>query len=332
MIGHQQSYVWTKVVLIVSLLGSSASYSDAFVVLPGVNQQLSVGGGTTTTTRSVRLWASSSPPSPPVLKDDSYSIATRLLGSLLEARKAELDSSPVGIVKKIIGTIQGKQKQEKEMIEGYIQRILDMPRQTYDPSKSLFGPLYCTLYNYNPSNPNQGTPLWEKISLKSDNLKGQQYFVNSDYEMSIVNYAEIFGSLVAVRAKATFSPVKKQSDEKEDTPSGPTGWIQGLTAAVGKGSSSSSTSSPPPTTLRTCPDVYNVRAFEGEIILGDVKLPLSIDGTAKLVVLYADPRLRIFVSSDRSDSAVGTWEQAGLVVVQVRSDLVTGTGPIDLRS
>jgi len=51
-----------------------------------------------------------------------------------------------------------------------------------------------------------------------------------------------------------------------------------------------------------------------------------------LVVLYADPRLRIFVSTDRSESAVGTWEQSGLVVVQVRSDLVTGDSPIDLRT
>lgn len=50
-------------------------------------------------------------------------------------------------------------------------------------------------------------------------------------------------------------------------------------------------------------------------------IPIPIEGEAKLVVLYADPRLRIFVSADRSDSAVGAWEQAGLVVVQVRSDL-----------
>ena len=51
----------------------------------------------------------------------------------------------------------------------------------------------------------------------------------------------------------------------------------------------------------------------------------SIKGSANLVVLYADPRLRIFVSPMESRSVVGDWESAGLVVVQVRSDLVPMT-------
>ena len=37
------------------------------------------------------------------------------------------------------------------------------------------------------------------------------------------------------------------------------------------------------------------------------------------------PRLRIFVSPMESRSVVGDWESAGLVVVQVRSDLVPMT-------
>jgi len=318
---------WTKLLLL--LLWSLAKSSDSFS--PRADNWAR---------GSLRLSSSSTSFAEANLKDDSYSVATLLLGSLLEARKAELDSSIGGVLNRVIGLFQGKVQRNRERIEEYVQLLLDMPRHTYDPSKSLFGPLYCTLYSYNPTNPNQAAPLWERISLKPGNLKGQQYFVNTDYEMSIVNYAEIYGSSVAVRAKASFSPVKKQLNEKVVTATGPSAWLQEISAAATSATKSPRTGSAatttkesgPPSTLRTCPDVYNVQAYAGEIVLGDLVLPLSISGEAKLVVLYADPRLRIFVSTDRSESAVGTWEQSGLVVVQVRSDLVTGDSPIDLRT
>ena len=327
MAAHAKCHPWTKLLFL--LLWSLAKSNNAFSP-PVVNHWA---------TRSLRLSSSSTSFAEANLKDDSYSVATLLLGSLLEARKAELDSSIGGILNRVIGLFQGKPQRNRERIEEYVQLLLDMPRHTYDPSKSLFGPLYCTLYSYNPTNPNQTPPLWERISLKPGNLKGQQYFVNTDYEMSIVNYAEIYGSSVAVRAKASFSPVKKQLNEKVVTASGPSAWLQEISAAATSatrsprnGGTGALKESGPPSTLRTCPDVYNVQAYAGEIVVGDLVLPLSISGEAKLVVLYADPRLRIFVSTDRSESAVGTWEQSGLVVVQVRSDLVTGESPIDLRT
>jgi hypothetical protein len=312
-----QFQTWTKLVIV--LLLSLANSSEALLQPSSINRA-----------RTLQVSSTSTSFAEANFKDDSYSVATLLLGTLLEARKAELDSSIGGVLNRVIGSFQGKQQRQSERIQEYIQLLLDMPRHTYDPSKSLFGPLYCTLYNYNPTNPNQDAPLWERISLKPENLKGQQYFVNADYEMSIINYAEIFGSSVAVRAKATFSPVKKQSTEKS-SPSTSSAWLQGLNPTKSP-SKAADLDAGPPSTLRTCPDVYNVRAFAGEVVLGDLVLPLSIEGTAKLVVLYADPRLRIFVSTDRSDSAVGAWEQAGVVVVQVRSDLVTGAAPIDLRA
>ena len=76
-------------------------------------------------------------------------------------------------------------------------------------------------------------------------------------------------------------------------------------------------------TLRTCPDIFQVDVSGGAIhceSLG-IQIPLPIAGSSNLVVVYADPRLRILLSPTSSESVVGNWEESGLVVVQVRSDL-----------
>jgi hypothetical protein len=272
--------------------------------------------------KNTELFSSSTSFAEAYLKGDSYGVATLLLGTLLEVRKAELDSRSGIVLDRLNPSNLGKQQRQRDRIQEYIKLLSDMPNNTYDPTKSLLGPMYCTLYNHNPSKPNAKAPLWERISLKPENLKGQQYFLNADFELSIINYAEILGKAFAVRAKATFAPVTNKPSKGKLTRGKPP-----MSSANGVADIDPST----PSALRTCPDVYNVRAIAGEIVLGDLIIPLPIEGEAKLIVLYADPRLRIFVSADRSDSAVGAWEQAGLVVVQVRSDLVTGTGPIDLR-
>lgn len=151
------------------------------------------------------------------LMNDSYSIATLLLGTLLESREAESDPSISGILSRLNPSFHTKKRGRRELIQEYIKLLADKPTNKYDPTKSLFGPLFCTLFNYNPSKPSQEAPLWERISLKPENLKGQQYFLNSDFEMSIINYAEILGKSFAVRAKATFSPLEKQSKTMDTT-------------------------------------------------------------------------------------------------------------------
>jgi len=55
---------------------------------------------------------------------------------------------------------------------------------------------------------------------------------------------------------------------------------------------------------------------------GDKKLLLDlpfIQGKGLVRILYADPKIRIFLSPTQGD---GGWEDKGLIVVQVRQDLV----------
>jgi hypothetical protein len=213
-------------------------------------------------------------------------------------------------------------KQFGKDCEALVKRLADMPNHSYDPTKSLLGPLYCTLYAFNPMDPNQEAPLWEKISLQPSNIKGQQFFVNRDFTLSAVNYAEIFGSAFAIQAQARISPVSKESEKKASS-----GLLLPLLRPP---SSSASTNSK--ARLRTCPDVYDFETYAAEFKIGSFVLPIPIVGTAKFVVVYADPRIRILQSPTGSDSVVGPWEQSGLVVVQVRSDLVTSNNlPLDLR-
>jgi hypothetical protein len=152
-----------------------------------------------------------------------------------------------------------------------------------------------------------------------DNFKGQQYYSHSNsgfLEGSVINYSEILGSNLHLRANGVFkpSPVKEKEDEK--------GWF----------SSWFSTKSITNDALRTCPDDFMVKVTGASIRLGGVlSIDIPIQGESILRVLYADPRLRIFVSPRASESFAGEWENVGLVVVQVRSDLVNKGRAIDLR-
>jgi hypothetical protein len=80
--------------------------------------------------------------------------------------------------------------------------------------------------------------------------------------------------------------------------------------------------------MRCCPDVYQVNATRASLSFWPVD-PTANPGV--VLYPYVDPRIRVFVSPIESDSVVGDWEDASLVVVQVRSDLVTGQDLLDLR-
>ena len=198
-------------------------------------------------------------------------------------------------------------EQQDERIESLITKLIAM-KTTYDPMESLYGPMYCSLYMYTPgaTDKKASQPLWEKLSLKKDNLKGQQYFCNeNEFNVSkrrnVINYAEIYGNTFHITARGYFVPVDPQQNNAEilDSPIGGT---------------------------RNCPDKYEVSANGAAFSLFNKSITLPIEGSSYLVVGYADPRLRIFISPKPSDSIVGEWESAGLIVVQVRSDLVTKDG------
>ena len=189
----------------------------------------------------------------------------------------------------------------------------------YDPSESLFGGgFFCTLYFYYPNNnskqqqqqqPPPEDPIWEKTSLLPSNIKGQQYYIRNDFQQSVINYSEIWGPNFTIAAEGVLTPVTGNNDNDNDNDNNDND----------NGGNLKTNSR----TLRRLPDVFRVDATQISVSLsGLFRFDFDIKGSANLVVLYADPRLRVFVSPLPSNTVVGNWEEAGLVVVQVRSDLV----------
>ncbi len=242
-----------------------------------------------------------------------YDTATQLLDQLLEKRNQDIESPLESLIRRKSPKFLLEQKND---IEALIEKLtfptlntqqppkksflekLKQPRSKsyyYDPSASLFGDFYCTLYFYYPNiAPNSKPPedpIWEQTSLKASNIKGQQYYVRNDFQQSVINYSEVWGPSVTILAEGVLTPLKEMP--KEDSRS-----------------------------LRKLPDVFKVDATKISASVFGVELNFNIEGSANLVVLYADPRIRVFVSPLASETVVGNWEEAGLVVVQVRGDLV----------
>ena len=207
----------------------------------------------------------------------------------------------------------------------------------FDPKECLHGPLFVSYVQSGPS------PLWARLGLAwTKNRQGQQYWFNDpERGNSVVNYAEVFGkgkdmhmssdlngrffqvsdhayfsciALVAalhVRAYGTY-------EEQEKEPAIPESPTDGL---FSKSQSSSSGR------LVQCPMDYIVTVDRGSFVLGGFSFDIPISGTGHLRVLYADRRLRIFLSPESTTD--DRWEKAGLVVAQIRVDLVDPTLALD---
>ena len=279
--------------------------------------------------------------------------ATKLLELVLEQRNQDI--KPRVSVNKDVQS----QEERSKAIEALIERLTlpviaatstqantkffdrlrppSTPCYYYDPSESLFGSgFYCTLYFYYPNtstaaggngNGNNSKPpedpIWEKTSLKPSNIKGQQYYVRNDFQQSVINYSEVWGSDVTIKAEGVLTPIDDDDDDDEHD--------KAKTTNV-----STNNAKEDSRTLRRLPDVFRVDATKISASFFGLTLDFSIQGSANLVVLYADPRIRIFVSPLPSETVVGNWEQAGLVVVQVRGDLVPASNEnmprlVDLR-
>jgi len=168
--------------------------------------------------------------------------------------------------------------QNSPKVPELVSRLLtESPTVRYNPNECLYGPLYCTVATIETTR----SPLWKTWSLKSSNIQGQQY--SSD--QTVVNYSEIWGSALHIRASGQFIPLS---------------------------------------TRNQCPVDYTVTVDQASFHFGKLQWQLPIQGSSILRILYADPELRIFVSPQDTQANVGDWEAAGLTVVQVRSDLVCG--------
>ena len=264
-----------------------------------------------------------------------YDTATKLLDLLLEKRNQDIESplqallnrnsqskqelevernkNIEALIEKLTFATLGesKQQQNQKGFQSFLDRLQPKPSYYYDPTESLFGGgFYCTLYFYYPNSASDSSgeppedPIWEKTSLKASNIKGQQYYIRNDFQQSVINYSEVWGPSVTISAEGVLTPI--DGDGKEPPQK----------SSVDKNTKTDSRS------LRQLPDVFRVDATKISASIFGLNLNFKIGGSANLVVLYADPRIRVFVSPLASETVVGNWEEAGLVVVQVRGDLV----------
>ena len=303
--------------------------------------------------------ATSNPTEDTTAAAELYDTATQLLGRLLEQRNQDIETPFQAFLNRNTPSYQQRQTERKTSIEALIEKLtfatlgepaqqqnqqagggglqsfLDrlkpqptLPSYYYDPSVSLFGcGFYCTLYFYYPNSASDSSgkppedPIWEKTSLKASNIKGQQYYIRNDFQQSVINYSEVLGPKFTISAEGVLTPIDEKGNKgKEQKQQSPTD------NQIKKDSRS----------LRKLPDVYRVDATKISASIFGFDLDFKIEGSANLVVLYADPRIRVFVSPLPSETVVGNWEEAGLVVVQVRGDLVPAENEsmpqiIDLR-
>ena len=274
---------------------------------------------------------------------DPYTTATMLLESLTQWRQDEVDDSFEAGIRRSTQSYKLERKRQARKIETLIEELQQRgpssggksgllgglfpskfkqpAAHTYDVTESLLSGFYCTLYWYMPKEPDPATttkPIWEQVSLRRSNVKGQQYYERNDFKEAVINYSEIWGKGVFLTAEGTFAPTDEplhQHSKQQLTP-----LHNALKRVVQRSRS-----------LRSCPDVFQVDATKVTFHVFGMKFDLPIQGSSNLVITYADPRIRIFVSPIESKTAVGNWEEAGLVVAQVRSDLVLGEEVIDLR-
>lgn len=252
---------------------------------------------------------------------DPYTIATLLYGTILERRTKDLDFSFDGILARLTPSYKLSRQAQQVRIEKLIDYLVKL-NVPYDPTESLLGNLFCAVYTYTPSAPNAPDPLWERISIQKENLKGQQYFLSNQFDNRVINYAEIYGPDVHLRAKGSFVPADENNESSFKKPK--QSLVEFLLAPL----------MPDDQKMRKTPDVFDVTVSSASIHLWGTALSLPIQGTSQLVVLYADPRMRIFVSpleNKQGSMGAGNWENSGLIVVQIRSDLVTREDSLDLR-
>ncbi|CAJ1950086.1 unnamed protein product [Cylindrotheca closterium] len=201
------------------------------------------------------------------------------------------------------------ERRDQDRISSLAKQLVQT-KVSFDPTECLDGPLYFSNVIEGPS------PLWEKlgIPLISKNLQGQQYTYNSK-EKSVINYAEIFGSALHLRAYGTYeqdvsSPLLEESENKENDPV--SSFFQNAFSSL-----TPTTAQMPE--LLTCPIDFVVTVEKASICLGDNnRINIPISGQGYLRVLYADPKLRIFVSPKSTTD--DRWEKEGLMVAQVAVD------------
>lgn len=208
---------------------------------------------------------------------------------------------------------------DKTKLQALVEQLVDA-KVTFDPTLCLDGPLFVSTVVDGPE------PLWEKLGtfLPIRNIQGQQYQYDEE-NMSVINYAEVLGSAFHLRAYGTY-----ESQEQETSPPTPPSTFDfpSILSSL-KMPSQQQRPSAAAKTLQ-CPADFTVSVNKASIYAwGNPLVNIPISGTGYLRVLYADPRLRIFVSALCSGGAgphmlraEGRMESPPIVAVSI-SDLAS---------
>ena len=220
-------------------------------------------------------------------------------------------------------------------------RALVLSRTPFDPYSSIDGPLFASVHFIGE------TPLWEKIGapllgvVARRNVKGQRYALNDG---TFVNYAEILGDKLYLTASGNFDDAGPATSATTTATSPPNAdsattdddgvsrrndnpfeaMFASLFRSNGNGGGMMERSRTPPALLPTPYDYSATVTGASVVLLMKFAFDVAIEGTGTVRVLYADGDLRVLLSPEDTDvtRGGGDWESRGLIVVQVRVDLV----------
>ncbi len=216
-----------------------------------------------------------------------------------------------------------------DQIDGLVRSLVSS-QTPFDPDRSIYGPFYATLHFIGE------TPLWEKIGLfGARNVKGQKFTLDDSTETkeessaSFANYAEILGENLYLKAIGTckgIGPVGRQSAVVSSPPKA-SNLFDNLSSLLFQSGDNDIGNNKNNNKRKLLPTPYDYEARvtgASVVFFGKFSIDLAIEGTGTVRVLYADENLRIFVSPGDTEvtRGGGDWERGGLIVVQVRVDLV----------
>lgn len=169
-------------------------------------------------------------------------------------------------------------------------------------------------------------------------MKGQRYTFD---DRTFVNYAEILGENLYLTARGEFDDVgpsvvttaSSTSTSNADSVTTDVGVTRGKQtpfeafASLFRSNDNNGTERPTRRNLLllSTPYDYSATVTKASVVLfGKYAFDVIIEGAGIVRVLYADRNLRIFLSPEDTNvtRGMGDWESRGLIVVQVRVDLV----------
>jgi hypothetical protein len=193
-------------------------------------------------------------------------------------------------------------------------------RAPFNPETCIGGPLFATIHFIG-----ENTPLWEKIAFGGvRNVKGQKYTLADGKSGTFANYAEIFGRNLFLKATGTFNDVGAVSTLNEATANvkktnNPFESIASLFTQNSQSTTKRNIDN------KSTPYEYEALVTGASLVLFQkYSVDINIEGAGTVRVLYADENLRIFLSPTDTEVTAGggDWEREGLIVAQVRVDLV----------